>query len=223
MKSHPSSLVGEDIRFLVPFAIIIFLIATSFIAHDLSPYPIILTALLTAFCTTILIKTKIADRFFSKHQTDDKNSKSQTADTFLFAQLIKMNCSPQRDGNDIIFHYHAGNFKAQWLDNKVIRVAYPCIYMAPSDHYSLISEIINEINADYVLVKAIAIPHSNNTDILVHVIADFYYTSDNKNSSILKEILTQCLEIQNDLFKELASSKQKPHIIAPTLNNFSLN
>ena len=223
MKTHSPFFLRRNIRLIVALAIMSALFVTIFIIPESKPYSILLISLLTAFCVIILIKIKITNRHFFKSHTNRKNFKCYTADTFLFTQLSKMNCNPQRDGNDIIFHYHAGNFKALWLDHKIIRIIYPCIYMTTSDHYSLISEIINEINADYVLVKAITVPHSNNADILIHIIADFYYTSDNKDTSILIEILTQCLEIQIDLLKEIASSKSKPHIITPPFNSFSLN
>ena len=223
MKTLSPFFSRRNIRLIVTLAITIAILAAIFIIPDSKPYSILLTSLLTVFCIIILAKIKIANRDFFKSHTDRKEFKHITANTFLFDQLTKMNCAPEHDGNDIIFHYHAGNFKALWLDHKIIRIVYPCIYITTSNQYSLISEIVNEINADYVLVKAITVPHSNNADILIHVIADFYYTSDNKDTSILIEILTQCLEIQIDLLKEIASSKSKPHIITPPLNSFSLN
>ena len=90
-------------------------------------------------------------------------------------------------------------------NNKVIRIIFPQIFAAPPSHLNKLIKAANQINIDYVLVKVVAVPRSDNSEILIHAIADFYYTSQNKDTSLLDEILTQFIEIQTDFIKEIIS------------------
>lgn len=224
MKTHSPLLSHRTILLIAIFAITPTIIASVFIMPDSMPYTILLISLLTAFCIIILVKLKIKNRSLSTHYYDSKTSKPDTADKFLFEQLTKMNCSPQRDGNNIIFHYHAGIFKAEWLDHKVIRIIFPQIFAAPPSHLNKLIKAANQINIDYVLVKVVAVPRSDNSEILIHAIADFYYTSQNKDTSLLDEILTQFIEIQTDFIKKIISINEEKHnTSSPLLTDIILN
>ena len=67
-------------------------------------------------------------------------------------------------------------------------------------------------------------PRSDNSEILIHAIADFYYTSQNKDTSLLDEILTQFIEIQTDFIKEIISINEEKHnTSSPLLTDIILN
>ena len=172
----------------------------------------------------ILVKLKIKNRSLSQHYYNSKTSKSDTADKFLFEQLYIRNCNPKKDNDAIIFHHKNGIFKAEWLDHKVIRIIFPHIFAAPPSHLNKLIKAANQINIDYVLVKVVAVPRSDNSEILIHAIADFYYTSQNKDTSLLDEILTQFIEIQTDFIKEIISINEEKHnTSSPLLTDIILN
>lgn len=224
MKNHSPLLSHRTILMITIFAITPTIIASVFIIPDSMPYTILLISLLTAFCIIILVKLKIKNRSLSPHYYNSKTSKSDTADKFLFEQLYIRNCNPKKDNDAIIFHHKNGIFKAEWLDHKVIRIIFPQIFVAPPSHLNKLIKAANQINIDYVLVKVVAVPRSDNSEILIHVIADFYYTSQNKDTSLLDEILTQFIEIQTDFIKEIISINEEKHnTSSPFLTDIILN
>ena len=222
MKTHSPLLSHRTILMIAIFAITPTIIASVFIMPDSKPYSILLISLLTAFCIIILVKIK--NKSLSTHYYDSKTSKSDTADKFLFEQLHIRNCNPKKDNDAIIFHHKNGIFKAEWLDHKVIRIIFPQIFAAPPSHLNKLIKVANQINIDYVLVKVVAIPRSDNSEILIHAIADFYYTSQNKDTSLLDEILTQFIEIQTDFIKEIISINEEKHnTSSPLLTDIIFN
>ena len=224
MKNHSPLLSHRAILMIAIFAITLTLIASVFIMPDSMPYSILLISLLIVFCMIILVKLKIKNRSLSQHYYNSKISKSDTADKFLFEQLYIRNCNPKKDNDAIIFHHKNGIFKAEWLDHKVIRIIFPQIFAAPPSHLNKLIKVANQINIDYVLVKVVAIPRSDNSEILIHAIADFYYTSQNKDTSLLDEILTQFIEIQTDFIKEIISINEEKHnTSSPLLTDIILN
>ena len=224
MKTHSPLLSHRTILMIAIFVITPTIIASVFIMPDSMPYTILLISLLIVFCMIILVKLKIKNRSLSQHYYNSKTSKSDTADKFLFEQLYIRNCNPKKDNDAIIFHHKNGIFKAEWLDHKVIRIIFPHIFTAPPSHHNKLVRIANQLNIDYVLVKVVAVPRSDNSEILIHAIADFYYTSQNKDTSLLDEILTQFIEIQTDFIKEIISINEEKHnTSSPLLTDIILN
>ena len=224
MKTHSPLLSHRTILMIAIFAITPTIIASVFIMPDSKPYSILLISLLTAFCIIILVKIKIKNKSLSQHYYDSKTSKPDTTDKFLFEQLYIRNCNPKKDNDAIIFHHKNGTFKAEWLDHKVIRIIFPQIFAAPPSHLNKLIKAANQINIDYVLVKVVAVPRSDNSEILIHAIADFYYTSQNKDTSLLDEILTQFIEIQTDFIKEIISINEEKHnTSSPLLTDIIFN
>lgn len=222
MKTHSPLLSHRTILMIAIFAITPTIIASVFIMPDSMPYTILLISLLIVFYMIILVKIK--NKSLSTHYYDSKTSKSDTADKFLFEQLHIRNCNPKKDNDAIIFHHKNGIFKAEWLDHKVIRIIFPQIFAAPPSHLNKLTGIANQLNIDYVLVKVVAVPRSDNSEILIHAIADFYYTSQNKDTSLLDEILTQFIEIQTDFIKEIISINEEKHnTSSPLLTDIILN
>ena len=222
MKNHSPLLSHRTILMIAIFAITPTIIASVFIIPDSMPYTILLISLLIVFYMIILVKIK--NKSLSTHYYDSKTSKSDTADKFLFEQLHIRNCNPKKDNDAIIFHHKNGIFKAEWLDHKVIRIIFPQIFAAPPSHLNKLTGIANQLNIDYVLVKVVAVPRSDNSEILIHAIADFYYTSQNKDTSLLDEILTQFIEIQTDFIKEIISINEEKHnTSSPLLTDIILN
>ena len=222
MKNHSPLLSHRTILMIAIFAITPTIIASVFIMPDSMPYTILLISLLIVFYMIILVKIK--NKSLSTHYYDSKTSKSDTADKFLFEQLYIRNCNPKKDNDAIIFHHKNGIFKAEWLDHKVIRIIFPQIFAAPPSHLNKLTGIANQLNIDYVLVKVVAVPRSDNSEILIHAIADFYYTSQNKDTSLLDEILTQFIEIQTDFIKEIISINEEKHnTSSPLLTDIILN
>ena len=222
MKTHSPLLSHRTILMIAIFAITPTIIASVFIMPDSMPYTILLISLLIVFYMIILVKIK--NKSLSTHYYDSKTSKSDTADNFLFEQLYIRNCNPKKDNDAIIFHHKNGIFKAEWLDHKVIRIIFPQIFAAPPSHLNKLTGIANQLNIDYVLVKVVAVPRSDNSEILIHAIADFYYTSQNKDTSLLDEILTQFIEIQTDFIKEIISINEEKHnTSSPLLTDIILN
>lgn len=222
MKNHSPLLSHRTILMIAIFAISPTIIASVFIMPDSMPYTILLISLLIVFYMIILVKIK--NKSLSTHYYDSKTSKSDTADKFLFEQLHIRNCNPKKDNDAIIFHHKNGIFKAEWLDHKVIRIIFPHIFAAPPSHHNKLIKAANQINIDYVLVKVVAIPRSDNSEILIHAIADFYYTSQNKDTSLLDEILTQFIEIQTDFIKEIISINEEQHnTSSPLLTDIIFN
>ena len=222
MKTHSPLLSHRTILMIAIFAITPTIIASVFIIPDSMPYTILLISLLIVFYMIILVKIK--NKSLSTHYYDSKTSKSDTADKFLFEQLHIRNCNPKKDNDAIIFHHKNGIFKAEWLDHKVIRIIFPQIFAAPPSHLNKLTGIANQLNIDYVLVKVVAVPRSDNSEILIHAIADFYYTSQNKDTSLLDEILTQFIEIQTDFIKEIISINEEKHnTSSPLLTDIILN
>ena len=222
MKNHSPLLSHRTILMIAIFSITPAIIASVFIIPDSMPYTILLISLLIVFYMIILVKIK--NKSLSTHNYDSKTSKSDTADKFLFEQLHIRNCNPKKDNDAIIFHHKNGIFKAEWLDHKVIRIIFPHIFAAPPSHLNKLIKAANQINIDYVLVKVVAIPRSDNSEILIHAIADFYYTSQNKDTSLLDEILTQFIEIQTDFIKEIKSINEEKHnTSSPLLTDIILN
>ena len=222
MKNHSPLLSHRTILMIAIFTITPAIIATVFIIPDSMPYTILLISLLIVFYMIILVKIK--NKSLSTHYYDSKTSKSDTADKFLFEQLYIRNCNPKKDNDAIIFHHKNGIFKAEWLDHKVIRIIFPHIFAAPPSHHDKLVRIANQLNIDYVLVKVVAVPRSDNSEILIHAIADFYYTSQNKDTSLLDEILTQFIEIQTDFIKEIISINEEKHnTSSPLLTDIILN
>ena len=222
MKNHSPLLSHRTILMIAILTITLTLIATVFIIPDSMPYTILLISLLIVFYMIILVKIK--NKSLSTHYYDSKTSKSDTADKFLFEQLYIRNCNPKKDNDAIIFHHKNGIFKAEWLDHKVIRIIFPQIFAAPPSHLNKLTGIANQLNIDYVLVKVVAVPRSDNSEILIHAIADFYYTSQNKDTSLLDEILTQFIEIQTDFIKEIISINEEKHnTSSPLLTDIILN
>ena len=222
MKTHSPLLSHRTILMIAILTITLTLIATVFIMPDSMPYTILLISLLIVFYMIILVKIK--NKSLSTHYYDSKTSKSDTADKFLFEQLHIRNCNPKKDNDAIIFHHKNGIFKAEWLDHKVIRIIFPQIFAAPPSHLNKLTGIANQLNIDYVLVKVVAVPRSDNSEILIHAIADFYYTSQNKDTSLLDEILTQFIEIQTDFIKEIISINEEKHnTSSPLLTDIILN
>lgn len=183
---------------------------------------VVLISLLTALISIIVVRSDsfalILKSIFSPYKID---SDGATASSFLFDQLKEMQCNPHYDKQDIIFHYQSGNFKAMWLDRKVIRIAYPCIYAAPNSLASRLYRIANTINSDYMLVKIMVIPRSDKSEMLVHAVADIFYTSVNKDTSILLEVLAVCFEIQRDFLREADSVPilHSPSVVADIGDN----
>ena len=222
MKTHSPLLSHRTILMIAIFTITPAIIASVFIIPDSMPYTILLISLLIVFYMIILVKIK--NKSLSTHYYDSKTSKSDTADKFLFEQLYIRNCNPKKDNDAIIFHHKNGIFKAEWLDHKVIRIIFPQIFAAPPSHLNKLIKAANQINIDYVLVKVVAVPRSDNSEILIHAIADFYYTSQNKDTSLLDEILTQFIEIQTDFIKEIISINEEKHnTSSPLLTDIILN
>ena len=222
MKTHSPLLSHRTILMIAIFTITLTLIASVFIIPDSMPYTILLISLLIVFYMIILVKIK--NKSLSTHYYDSKTSKSDTADKFLFEQLHIRNCNPKKDNDAIIFHHKNGIFKAEWLDHKVIRIIFPQIFAAPPSHLNKLIKAANQINIDYVLVKVVAVPRSDNSEILIHAIADFYYTSQNKDTSLLDEILTQFIEIQTDFIKEIISINEEKHnTSSPLLTDIIFN
>ena len=222
MKNHSPLLSHRTILMIAIFTITPAIIASVFIIPDSMPYTILLISLLIVFYMIILVKIK--NKSLSTHYYDSKTSKSDTADKFLFEQLHIRNCNPKKDNDAIIFHHKNGIFKAEWLDHKVIRIIFPQIFAAPPSHLNKLTGIANQLNIDYVLVKVVAVPRSDNSEILIHAIADFYYTSQNKDTSLLDEILTQFIEIQTDFIKEIKSiNKEQYNTSSPLLTDIILN
>ena len=222
MKNHSPLLSHRTILMIAIFTITLTLIASVFIIPDSMPYTILLISLLIVFYMIILVKIK--NKSLSTHYYDSKTSKPDTADKFLFEQLHIRNCNPKKDNDAIIFHHKNGIFKAEWLDHKVIRIIFPQIFAAPPSHLNKLIKAANQINIDYVLVKVVAVPRSDNSEILIHAIADFYYTSQNKDTSLLDEILTQFIEIQTDFIKEIISINEEKHnTSSPLLTDIILN
>ena len=222
MKNHSPLLSHRTILMIAILTITLTLIATVFIIPDSMPYTILLISLLIVFYMIILVKIK--NKSLSTHYYDSKTSKSDTADKFLFEQLHIRNCNPKKDNDAIIFHHKNGIFKAEWLDHKVIRIIFPQIFAAPPSHLNKLTGIANQLNIDYVLVKVVAVPRSDNSEILIHAIADFYYTSQNKDTSLLDEILTQFIEIQTDFIKEIISINEEQHnTSSPLLTDIIFN
>ena len=222
MKNHSPLLSHRTILMIAIFTITPAIIASVFIIPDSMPYTILLISLLIVFYMIILVKIK--NKSLSTHYYDSKTSKSDTADNFLFEQLYIRNCNPKKDNDAIIFHHKNGIFKAEWLDHKVIRIIFPQIFAAPPSHLNKLIKAANQINIDYVLVKVVAVPRSDNSEILIHAIADFYYTSQNKDTSLLDEILTQFIEIQTDFIKEIISINEEKHnTSSPLLTDIILN
>ena len=222
MKTHSPLLSHRTILMIAIFTITPAIIASVFIIPDSMPYTILLISLLIVFYMIILVKIK--NKSLSTHYYDSKTSKSDTADKFLFEQLHIRNCNPKKDNDAIIFHHKNGIFKAEWLDHKVIRIIFPQIFAAPPSHLNKLTGIANQLNIDYVLVKVVAVPRSDNSEILIHAIADFYYTSQNKDTSLLDEILTQFIEIQTDFIKEIISINEEKHnTSSPLLTDIILN
>ena len=222
MKNHSPLLSHRTILMIAIFTITPAIIASVFIIPDSMPYTILLISLLIVFYMIILVKIK--NKSLSTHYYDSKTSKSDTADKFLFEQLHIRNCNPKKDNDAIIFHHKNGIFKAEWLDHKVIRIIFPQIFAAPPSHLNKLTGIANQLNIDYVLVKVVAVPRSDNSEILIHAIADFYYTSQNKDTSLLDEILTQFIEIQTDFIKEIISINEEQHnTSSPLLTDIILN
>lgn len=222
MKNHSPLLSHRTILMIAIFTITPAIIASVFIIPDSMPYTILLISLLIVFYMIILVKIK--NKSLSTHYYDSKTSKSDTADKFLFEQLHIRNCNPKKDNDAIIFHHKNGIFKAEWLDHKVIRIIFPQIFAAPPSHLNKLIKAANQINIDYVLVKVVAVPRSDNSEILIHAIADFYYTSQNKDTSLLDEILTQFIEIQTDFIKEIISINEEKHnTSSPLLTDIILN
>ena len=222
MKNHSPLLSHRTILMIAIFTITPAIIASVFIIPDSMPYTILLISLLIVFYMIILVKIK--NKSLSTHYYDSKTSKSDTADKFLFEQLHIRNCNPKKDNDAIIFHHKNGIFKAEWLDHKVIRIIFPQIFAAPPSHLNKLTGIANQLNIDYVLVKVVAVPRSDNSEILIHAIADFYYTSQNKDTSLLDEILTQFIEIQTDFIKEIKSIDEEQYNTSSTLlTDFILN
>ena len=222
MKNHSPLLSHRTILMIAIFAITPTIIASVFIMPDSMPYTILLISLLIVFYMIILVKIK--NKSLSTHYYDSKTSKSDTADKFLFEQLHIRNCNPKKDNDAIIFHHKNGIFKAEWLDHKVIRIIFPQIFAAPPSHLNKLTGIANQLNIDYVLVKVVAVPRSDNSEILIHAIADFYYTSQNKDTSLLDEILTQFIEIQTDFIKEIISINEEQHnTSSPLLTDIIFN
>ena len=222
MKTHSPLLSHRTILMIAIFTITLTLIASVFIIPDSMPYTILLISLLIVFYMIILVKIK--NKSLSTHYYDSKTSKSDTADKFLFEQLHIRNCNPKKDNDAIIFHHKNGIFKAEWLDHKVIRIIFPQIFAAPPSHLNKLTGIANQLNIDYVLVKVVAVPRSDNSEILIHAIADFYYTSQNKDTSLLDEILTQFIEIQTDFIKEIISiNEEQYNTSSPLLTDIILN
>ena len=222
MKNHSPLLSHRTILMIAILTITLTLIATVFIIPDSMPYTILLISLLIVFYMIILVKIK--NKSLSTHYYDSKTSKSDTADKFLFEQLHIRNCNPKKDNDAIIFHHKNGIFKAEWLDHKVIRIIFPQIFAAPPSHLNKLTGIANQLNIDYVLVKVVAVPRSDNSEILIHAIADFYYTSQNKDTSLLDEILTQFIEIQTDFIKEIISINEEKHnTSSPLLTDIIFN
>lgn len=222
MKNHSPLLSHRTILMIAIFTITPAIIASVFIIPDSMPYTILLISLLIVFYMIILVKIK--NKSLSTHYYDSKTSKSDTADKFLFEQLHIRNCNPKKDNDAIIFHHKNGIFKAEWLDHKVIRIIFPHIFAAPPSHLNKLTGIANQLNIDYVLVKVVAVPRSDNSEILIHAIADFYYTSQNKDTSLLDEILTQFIEIQTDFIKEIISINEEKHnTSSPLLTDIILN
>ena len=222
MKNHSPLLSHRTILMIAIFTITLTLIASVFIIPDSMPYTILLISLLIVFYMIILVKIK--NKSLSTHYYDSKTSKSDTADKFLFEQLHIRNCNPKKDNDAIIFHHKNGIFKAEWLDHKVIRIIFPQIFAAPPSHLNKLTGIANQLNIDYVLVKVVAVPRSDNSEILIHAIADFYYTSQNKDTSLLDEILTQFIEIQTDFIKEIISINEEKHnTSSPLLTDIIFN
>ena len=222
MKNHSPLLSHRTILMIAIFTITLTLIASVFIIPDSMPYTILLISLLIVFYMIILVKIK--NKSLSTHYYDSKTSKSDTADKFLFEQLHIRNCNPKKDNDAIIFHHKNGIFKAEWLDHKVIRIIFPQIFAAPPSHLNKLIKAANQLNIDYVLVKVVAVPRSDNSEILIHAIADFYYTSQNKDTSLLDEILTQFIEIQTDFIKEIISINEEKHnTSSPLLTDIILN
>ena len=222
MKNHSPLLSHRTILMIAIFTITPAIIASVFIIPDSMPYTILLISLLIVFYMIILVKIK--NKSLSTHYYDSKTSKSDTADKFLFEQLHIRNCNPKKDNDAIIFHHKNGIFKAEWLDHKVIRIIFPQIFAAPPSHLNKLTGIANQLNIDYVLVKVVAVPRSDNSEILIHAIADFYYTSQNKDTSLLDEILTQFIEIRTDFIKEIISINEEKHnTSSPLLTDIILN
>lgn len=222
MKNHSPLLSHRTILMIAIFTITPAIIASVFIIPDSMPYTILLISLLIVFYMIILVKIK--NKSLSTHYYDSKTSKSDTADKFLFEQLHIRNCNPKKDNDAIIFHHKNGIFKAEWLDHKVIRIIFPQIFAAPPSHLNKLTGIANQLNIDYVLVKVVAVPRSDNSEILIHAIADFYYTSQNKDTSLLDEILTQFIEIQTDFIKEIISINEEKHnTSSPLLTDIIFN
>ena len=222
MKNHSPLLSHRTILMIAIFTITPTIIASVFIMPDSMPYTILLISLLIVFYMIILVKIK--NKSLSTHYYDSKTSKSDTADKFLFEQLHIRNCNPKKDNDAIIFHHKNGIFKAEWLDHKVIRIIFPHIFAAPPSHHNKLVRIANQLNIDYVLVKVVAVPRSDNSEILIHAIADFYYTSQNKDTSLLDEILTQFIEIQTDFIKEIISINEEKHnTSSPLLTDIIFN
>lgn len=222
MKNHSPLLSHRTILMIAIFTITPAIIASVFIIPDSMPYTILLISLLIVFYMIILVKIK--NKSLSTHYYDSKTSKSDTADKFLFEQLYIRNCNPKKDNDAIIFHHKNGIFKAEWLDHKVIRIIFPQIFAAPPSHLNKLIKAANQINIDYVLVKVVAVPRSDNSEILIHAIADFYYTSQNKDTSLLDEILTQFIEIQTDFIKEIISINEEKHnTSSPLLTDIIFN
>lgn len=174
----------------------------------------------------ILSISKVASCDISSEKNDIShlNDSIITADRFLFEQLSSMDCKPEHENDDIIFHYKNGCFKAQWLELKVIRIVFPCIFSAPPSLHNALLEITNKINTEYVVVKIVTVPHSGKNEIIVHAIADFYYTSQNKETTLLNEILTQFIEIQTDFIKEFNDYSDKfNHTQESLISDFTLN
>lgn len=134
------------------------------------------------------------------------NRSELTADKFMLKQLSDMGMSPQKDGNTIIFQYKGGFFRAQWLDKHIIRISFPCILSVDANHQGQVSRLLNAINSSYVLVKAIMVPSDNDSSLMVHAVADIYYTSLNcSTEGYLTEVLDMLFTVRNTLFEGVDS------------------
>lgn len=122
---------------------------------------------------------------------EEQIDEERTADTFLFDQLRALKMKPMADGDTIIFEYKGGCFRAQWLDKHVIRLSFPCLLSVDAGCQNHLCRLLNTINSQFVLLKMVMVAADGDSNLLVHAVADIYYTSKNAaTEGYLTDVLT---------------------------------
>lgn len=139
----------------------------------------------------------------SLYKDRQKDEKIILAKDFLFKELYNRGLQPEREAENILFHYRGGYFRVKWLDKRIIRIVYPFLYTSDYDAVSKLHRIVNSINLHYMLCKLVVLANSDDATISVHAVADLYYTSQNNNTFILENVLTQFFEMHHELLFNL--------------------